>query len=309
MRPRRSRSASEDLVRSVARPRTARLPCRRASGGAPRLRERGVTPVESAAGWRAPRGPACVPTSHWAAARGATRQSTSLRWRAGRSVVSCGLGFDGAGPAACSRPGAPLTVGGAAHAVLAPRDDAGGPHVRQTPTHPRVSEPRTGVDLSGGRGLGRHGGVARVPRQEAVVAEGPPNAVRRSISTGLRPPAPRLPGHPPAWCQPGASTRGTRAVVCRASRHVARKRPDRGRAGTRTSGRAGRPRASAVSPRPARGHARAEGRAERGSRLEPPPIPMRPPRRRGVHASAGRPLRRSESGGCRGSSGGGGPAP
>ena len=203
MRPRRSRSASEDRAWSgVARPRTARLPCRRASGGAPRLSgaRRHAGRVRSRVA-SSPGACVCAHVAHWAAARGATRQSTSLRWRAGRSVVSCGLGFDGAGPAACSRPGAPLTVGGAAHAVLAPRDDAGGPHVRQTPTHPRVSEPRTGVDLSGGRGLGRHGEVARVPRQEAVVAEGPPNAVRRSISTGLRPPAPGSPGTP----RPGAS--------------------------------------------------------------------------------------------------------
>ena len=153
--------------------------------------ESGGKPVESAAGWRSPLGPECLHTYQRAAARGTTWQRTGIRWIDGRSVVTCGIGFDGAGPEACSRPGEPMTVGGAAHAGIAHLDASGGQYVRQQPTQTRFSRQRTGVDLSGGRCRVLNGDVAFGQRQEAVVADGHPKAVRREIAQGLRPTAHR----------------------------------------------------------------------------------------------------------------------
>jgi hypothetical protein len=105
--------------------------------------------------------------------------------------VTGGIGVDGVGPEACSRPVEPRTVGGAEPAGIAPLDASGGPHGLKTTPHTRFGRPRTGVALVGGRGLGRNGDVALWPRAEAVMAEGHPQDGRRQISQGFFPTAHR----------------------------------------------------------------------------------------------------------------------
>jgi homoserine/homoserine lactone efflux protein len=66
------------------------------------------------------------------------------------SVMTCGIGFDGAGTEEFSSPGEHMPVGGAEHAVIAHLDESGGQHVLQKPTNKLFSRQRTGFDLKGG---------------------------------------------------------------------------------------------------------------------------------------------------------------
>jgi hypothetical protein len=95
------------------------------------------------------------------------------------SVVTCGIGFDGAGTEEFSSPGEHMTVGGAEQAVIAHLDESGGQHVLQKPTNKLFSRQRTGFDLIGGRFLVLKGDVALLQRKDAVVADGHPKDVRR----------------------------------------------------------------------------------------------------------------------------------
>jgi hypothetical protein len=66
------------------------------------------------------------------------------------SVVTYGVGCDGAGTEEFSSPPEHMTVSGAEQAVIAHLAEFGGQHVLQKPTNTFFSRQRPGVDLIGG---------------------------------------------------------------------------------------------------------------------------------------------------------------